>query len=314
MQLIWIPGSTTNVKKITVSKRDLIKFGCLASLACILIGIGVHFFGFRIAIQYSPELARGMGGVITVQEKDAIESRYRQHLQELRSELSHLSERITEIRTLKERFANLATPSVVRNKVFEDKSKGGPYQPILMMPQSQNTLDNDLENTLKSTLYLREGIQSLEKTWRAHYEWLSQLPTGSPIANRVGLSSNFGTRIDPFTRQLAQHPGVDFSAPPGTPILASGDGKVIRAAFDSTYGNFIEIEHADNFISKYAHARKLNVKVGQEVKRGQVIAEVGSTGRSTGPHLHYEISRNGNIINPMQILVAKDVVIAQQAQ
>jgi murein DD-endopeptidase MepM/ murein hydrolase activator NlpD len=314
MQLIWIPGSTTNVKKITVSKRDLIKFGCLASLACILIGIGVHFFGFRIAIQYSPELARGMGGVITVQEKDAIESRYRQHLQELRSELSHLSERITEIRTLKERFANLATPSVVRNKVFEDKSKGGPYQPILMMPQSQNTLDNDLENTLKSTLYLREGIQSLEKTWRAHYEWLSQLPTGSPIANRVGLSSNFGTRIDPFTRQLAQHPGVDFSAPSGTPILASGDGKVIRAAFDSTYGNFIEIEHADNFISKYAHARKLNVKVGQEVKRGQVIAEVGSTGRSTGPHLHYEISRNGNIINPMQILVAKDVVIAQQAQ
>jgi murein DD-endopeptidase MepM/ murein hydrolase activator NlpD len=314
MQLIWIPGSTTNVKKITVSKRDLIKFGCLASLACILIGIGVHFFGFRIAIQYSPELARGMGGVITVQEKDAIESRYRQHLQELRSELSHLSERITEIRTLKERFANLATPSVVRNKVFEDKSKGGPYQPILMMPQSQNTLDNDLENTLKSTLYLREGIQSLEKTWRAHYEWLSQLPTGSPIANRAGLSSNFGTRIDPFTRQLAQHPGVDFSAPPGTPILASGDGKVIRAAFDSTYGNFIEIEHADNFISKYAHARKLNVKVGQEVKRGQVIAEVGSTGRSTGPHLHYEISRNGNIINPMQILVAKDVVIAQQAQ
>jgi murein DD-endopeptidase MepM/ murein hydrolase activator NlpD len=314
MQLIWIPGSTSNVKKITISKRGLIQFGCLASLACILIGVGVHFLGFRIAIQYSPELARGMGGVITVQEKEAIESSYRQHLQELRSELSHLSERITEIKTLKDRFASLATPSVLRNKAFEDKGKGGPYQPILLDPQSKNTLANDLESTLKSTLYLREGIQNLEKTWQAHYEWLNQLPTGSPIANRVGLSSNFGTRIDPFTRQLAQHPGIDFSAPPGTPILASGDGKVVRAEFDNAYGNFIEIEHADNFVSKYAHARKLNVKAGQEVKRGQVIAEVGSTGRSTGPHLHYEISRNGSIINPMQILVAKDVLVAQQAQ
>ena len=314
MQLIWIPGSTSSVKKITVSKRDLIKFGCLASLACILIGIGVHFLGFRIAIQYSPELARGMGGVITVQEKEAIESSYRQHLQELHSELSHLSERITEIRTLKDRFASLATPSTVRNKAFEEKGKGGPYQPIVLLPNSKNTLAIDLEKTLESTLYLREGVQNLEKTWRAHYEWLSQLPTGSPIANRVGLSSNYGTRIDPFTRQLAQHPGIDFSAPPGTPILASGDGKIIRAEFDSAYGNFVEIEHADNFISKYAHARKLNVKAGQDVKRGQVIGEVGSTGRSTGSHLHYEISRNGNIINPMQILVAKDVLVAQQSQ
>ncbi len=95
--------------------------------------------------------------------------------------------------------------------------------------------------------------------------------------------------------------------------MASGDGRLIRAEFDSAYGNFIEIEHADNFVSKYAHARKLNVKVGQTVKRGEVIAEVGSSSRSTGLHLHYEISRNGNI-NPMQILVTKDVLVTQQAQ
>ena len=148
MQLIWIPGSTSSVKKIAISKRDLIKFGSLASLACILIGVGVHFLGFRIAIQYSPELARDMGGVITVQEKEAIESSYREHLQELRSELSHLSERITEIKTLKDRFASLATPSAVRNKAFEEKGKGGPYQPILLVPQQKNTLANDLESTL----------------------------------------------------------------------------------------------------------------------------------------------------------------------
>jgi murein DD-endopeptidase MepM/ murein hydrolase activator NlpD len=311
MQLIWIPGSTSNVKKITISKRSLVKFACIASLVCISIGIGVHFLGFRIAIQFSPELARGMGGVITVEEKEAIESSYRKHLQELRSELTDLSDRLAEIKNLKERFAALATPSLSRNKNFDDKGKGGPYRPIPLELNSNNALTKELQNTLESALYLRENIQSLERNWKAHYEWLSQLPTGSPIANRAGLSSNFGPRIDPFTRQFAQHPGIDFSAPPGTPILASGDGKVIKAEFDGAYGHFIEIEHVDNFVSKYAHARKLNVQAGQQVKRGQVIAEVGNTGRSTGAHLHYEIIRNGSVINPMQILVNKDVLLSQ---
>jgi hypothetical protein len=123
MQLIWIPGSTSSVKKIAISKRDLIKFGSLASLACILIGVGVHFLGFRIAIQYSPELARDMGGVITVQEKEAIESSYREHLQELRSELSHLSERITEIKTLKDRFASLAPHPLFEIRHLKKRAK-----------------------------------------------------------------------------------------------------------------------------------------------------------------------------------------------
>jgi hypothetical protein len=127
MQLIWIPSSTSSVKKIAISKRDLIKFGCLASLTCILIGVGVHFLGFRIAIQYSPELARGMGGVITVQEKEAIESSYRQHLQELRSELSHLSERITEIRTLKDPKRRPTTNQ--ENPKSRNEDPGSPESP-----------------------------------------------------------------------------------------------------------------------------------------------------------------------------------------
>jgi murein DD-endopeptidase MepM/ murein hydrolase activator NlpD len=130
--------------------------------------------------------------------------------------------------------------------------------------------------------------------------------------NQIGLSSNYGTRIDPFTRLLAQHPGVDFSAPPGTPILAAGDGLVLRAEYDSAYGNFIEIAHADQFISKYAHASKVHVKAGQRIQRGQVIAEVGNTGRSTGPHLHYEISHQGRMINPMQILAPQNIKMASQ--
>jgi murein DD-endopeptidase MepM/ murein hydrolase activator NlpD len=102
---------------------------------------------------------------------------------------------------------------------------------------------------------------------------------------------------------MAHHAGIDFSAPVGTAILASGNGKVSKVGRDPAYGIYVEIEHADGFSSKYAHARATFVKEGQSVVRGQKIAEVGSTGRSTSPHLHYEISRHGNTINPMQALV-----------
>ena len=165
---------------------------------------------------------------------------------------------------------------------------------------------------MNNSALLNQGIKKLEETWRDQHQWLRQLPTGSPIINQIGLSSNYGTRIDPFTNLLAQHPGVDFSAPTGTPILAAGDGLVLRAEYDSAYGNFIEIAHADQFVSKYAHASRMHVKAGQRIQRGQVIAEVGNTGRSTGPHLHYEISHQGKMINPMQILRIQSVKLAAQ--
>lgn len=193
-----------------------------------------------------------------------------------------------------------------------NSNKGGPYQPILFNPTTEGRLVEDLNLALNNSALLNQGIKKLEETWRDQHQWLRQLPTGSPIVNQIGLSSNYGTRIDPFTRLLAQHPGVDFSAPPGTPILAAGDGLVLRAEYDSAYGNFIEIAHADQFISKYAHASKVHVKAGQRIQRGQVIAEVGNTGRSTGPHLHYEISHQGRMINPMQILAPQNIKIASQ--
>jgi murein DD-endopeptidase MepM/ murein hydrolase activator NlpD len=117
------------------------------------------------------------------------------------------------------------------------------------------------------------------------------------------MTSNFGVRVDPFSKQLAQHSGIDFVTPVGTPIVAAGDGTVIKAGLDPAYGNFIEIAHGDGFISKYAHNSKLFVKSGQTITRGQLIANSGSTGRSTGPHLHYEIHQHNSYLNPAKILV-----------
>jgi murein DD-endopeptidase MepM/ murein hydrolase activator NlpD len=312
MQLIWISGSTSQFKKINITSRGIAKLAVATSVIAIMLGVMIHFLGFQVAIQYNPELARNVSGIITTQEKDAIEAHYRQHFNALQSKLTHLSEHILEIKRYKEGVTELLTPFPLKNQMVGSSNKGGPYQPILFNPTTEGPLAEDLSLALNNSALLNQGIKKLEETWRDQHQWLRQLPTGSPIANQIGLSSNYGTRIDPFTNLLAQHPGVDFSAPTGTPILAAGDGLVLRAEYDSAYGNFIEIAHADQFVSKYAHASKMHVKAGQRIQRGQVIAEVGNTGRSTGPHLHYEISHQGKMINPTQILRTQSIKLAAQ--
>ena len=312
MQLIWISGSTSQVKKINITWRGIAKLAVATSLIAITLGVLIHFLGFKVAIQFNPDLARNVGGIITAQEKHATEVRYRQQFNELQTQLTQLSERILEIKQYKEGITELVTPFPLKNKMAGNSSKGGPYQPILFNPAAEGPLVEDLNLALNNSALLNQGVKKLEETWRDQHQWLRQLPTGSPIVNQIGLSSNYGTRVDPFTNLLAQHPGVDFSAPTGTPILAAGDGLVLRAEYDSAYGNFIEIAHADQFVSKYAHASKMHVKAGQRIQRGQVIAEVGNTGRSTGPHLHYEISHQGKMINPMQILRIQSVKLAAQ--
>ncbi|MEZ5611594.1 MAG: M23 family metallopeptidase [Rhodocyclaceae bacterium] len=126
-------------------------------------------------------------------------------------------------------------------------------------------------------------------------------PSRPPVG--VGhRSSAFGNRYDPFTGRRAFHSGQDFAAPAGTPIRASAGGKVIEAGYHREYGNKVEIDHGNGLVTRYAHASKLFVKEGDVVTPGQKIAAVGSTGRSTGPHLHFEILDKGEFVDPMDYL------------
>ena len=119
------------------------------------------------------------------------------------------------------------------------------------------------------------------------------------------IASGFGKRIDPFTKAKKFHYGIDFTAPQGTPVYASGDGVVTRADNRSSgYGNHIRIDHGYGYTSLYAHLYKFNVKRYQRVKRGDLIGYVGNTGRSSAPHLHYEIRIGGKAINPMKFIKA----------
>ena len=127
------------------------------------------------------------------------------------------------------------------------------------------------------------------------------LPTLAPIVEGW-YSSNFGYRIDPFSGQQSYHEGVDFPAESGTPIVAAASGKVIFADLHREYGKMIEVDHGNGLVSRYAHASSMAVREGDLVVRGQQIAAVGSTGRSTGPHLHFEVRLNGVPQNPARFL------------
>jgi murein DD-endopeptidase MepM/ murein hydrolase activator NlpD len=129
------------------------------------------------------------------------------------------------------------------------------------------------------------------------------LPTLKPVVD-AWYSSNFGWRLDPFTGQQSFHEGIDFPADVGTPIEAAASGKVTVAEVHPAYGKIIEIDHGNGLVSRYAHCSALLVKEGDLVVRGQEIARVGTTGRSTGPHLHFEVRLNGVPQNPARFLQA----------
>jgi len=161
---------------------------------------------------------------------------------------------------------------------------------------------SDLLNVLAhQTEERRDQFNVLEALLVADSTNRKFLPTLSPIVDGW-FSSNYGYRIDPFTGQNSFHEGIDFPVEIGTPIVAAASGKVVFADVHPQYGKMVEIDHGNGLISRYAHASVLYVKEGELVVRGQQIARSGSTGRSTGPHLHFEVRLNGVPQNPARFL------------
>lgn len=134
---------------------------------------------------------------------------------------------------------------------------------------------------------------------------LRALPVGRPIAAGHDLTSGFGTRLDPFTRSLAMHSGIDFRAPTGTSVRAVAAGKVIEAGYNGGYGRMVEIDHGFGITTRYAHMSSIAVSEGDRVEKGALLGAVGSTGRSTGPHLHYEVRIDDDATDPMRFVRAQ---------
>ena len=302
MQLMWVSGPTGRVRKISITLRTVSM--AVGIFAAFLIAVGgiLHFVGLRIAIEARPELARAMGGVLTQAEQDKIEDSYKERLRQIQEKLQATTDEITQIQKLKDRFMEMATPAAVKSQIpTSTRGRGGPLKLVDSKNKAPADLIDALDESLQDVNEFKRSVAEINALWAKQLTWLNSLPTGTPIKGSYNLSSGYGLRIDPFTQAMARHEGLDFSASVGTPIVASAAGVVSRSGWDSQYGNVVEVNHAEGFKTRYAHASQLLVRVGQTVKRGDVLAKVGNTGRSTGPHLHYEVIKAGAHINPVNM-------------
>ena len=293
-----------NVRTISITTRTVLTAAVVIGFVLVTSGFLLHFVGFKIAVEYNPDLARSIGGVTTEAEQKRMESIYRDHLTQLRESMHNTVNEIRQLETMKNRFMEMATPNVVRDKINrKDDNKGGPLiAPRAFSSLFRQPLGIEFDQTLQDFVQTQTAVAELRTNWEKQLDWLQTLPTGLPVRGDYRISSGFGIRNDPFTGGLAMHEGLDFTANTGTQVIATAKGTVTRSGWDFGYGNVIEVQHAEGFSTRYAHLSKRIAQVGDTVDRGSVLGEVGSTGRSTGPHLHYEVFIRDRVINPAQVL------------
>jgi murein DD-endopeptidase MepM/ murein hydrolase activator NlpD len=304
MQIFWVSGAVGKIHRINLTLKHLLLGACGFAFALILLGVFLQYMGFQMAIEYNPQLARKLGNVHTAVELESLNTFYRQKLIDIEKQVSVYQSKISDLQISNEKLSALATPPVIQKDKPKTPSVGGPF--INPTRSKKNlSLMNALQDSLQDMRRNNEHLSKLSNYWMVYVSWLEAAPTGMPLQDRISISSGYGKRLDPFKNTWGEHLGIDFQAPPGTSIASSGVGKISKALRDPVYGNLIVIDHQSGIQTRYAHASELLVTEGQEVRRGQVIARVGSTGRATGPHLHYEVLKDGKLIDPLQMLVGQ---------
>lgn len=170
---------------------------------------------------------------------------------------------------------------------------GGPFVPLKPPRAGASDFDRELYHV---------AITRAEA--ERYQQALGTVPVRKPLPGELEMTSPFGVRMDPFLDRPAMHPGVDLRGEMGEPVHATANGRVSMAGRDGGYGNMVEINHGNGLTTRYGHLSEIDVRVGQDIRAGQVIGKVGSTGRSTGPHLHYECRVNGEVVDPQKFLRA----------
>jgi hypothetical protein len=313
MQLMWLSSPTAKVRSVSITTRHVVYGFGVAAVFLILLGILFHFIGLRVAIEMKPELAQSVAGVTSKAEHERMESLYRDKLQMLQVKLDVALEEVKELEGAKERFMQLVVPELVKHSVPQKpridieglRGQGGPFKPWVrfVWPRgASSALLQDMESTETDIDLTSKSLNAVEQQWLKEFQWLEALPISLPIAGDFRVSSTYGLRQDPLSGRLAMHEGLDFVAEIGHPVMSSASGEVIRSTTDPSYGNMVDVLHKEGFVTRYAHLSQRHVVVGQQVRKGEIIGLLGNTGRSTGPHLHYEVFHRGNLVNPAKLL------------
>lgn len=191
-------------------------------------------------------------------------------------------------------------PTAIRKAGYGGTNR---YEELLDMANADLVISNTQKlDLLSKQLYIQsKSFDDVVELCKNHEERLKCIPAIQPVSNKDlrRTASGYGVRIDPIYNTQKFHAGMDFSAPQGTHVYATGDGVVVKSGWETGYGNVIRVDHGFGYETVYAHLHKIDVRAGRKVVRGEVIGEVGSTGKSTGPHLHYEVHVKGRHVNPI---------------
>lgn len=225
----------------------------------------------------------------------------RESLDTMAISLGQMQARLLRLDSLGTRLVKVAGMKPQEIDFSQLPAQGGAYVPAGQQDVTLTSMNQQL-GSLSSLMTDRgDKLAALETLLQQDRLRKKMLNTIQPVSSGW-FSSNFGWRVDPFTGKSAMHEGVDYVVPEGTPIHAAASGIVVYAGMHPDFGNLVEIDHGNDIVTRYAHASKLMVEVGQLVKRGQLISLVGSTGRSTGNHLHFEVRFKGLAQNPIRFL------------
>lgn len=304
MQIIVVSNRLTNARSLSLSTPQLLLLAGVALGLATLLALGALYLSLRYANELKLPWLQPL--VLAAQEQEArrAESYTRDNLNAMAVRVGQMQAQLVRLDALGERLATLAGIKPSEFRFSELPGRGGPlvvnasvkglsmqdFEKQLQLIAGQMDNRSDSLDILEARLFDAKVKQKL-------------MPTMQPV-DTSWSSSSFGWRIDPINGTQAMHEGVDFIAETGTPIVAAAGGIVTSAEHHREYGNMVEIDHGNQFTTRYAHASRLLVKVGDVVQRGTKIAEVGATGRVTGPHLHFEVRYRGVAQNPTRFLQA----------
>jgi murein DD-endopeptidase MepM/ murein hydrolase activator NlpD len=285
-----VPHGSDSPRSFSLSEK-LIKRLAIGASALGLVaamGFGVALSHVALTLRQSDERGPVGGNVSLMQAR----------LDSLDDTLRAISRRDQQIRLL----AGLESDSALQHR-----DSSGAILSIGHVSEMTVSSTSDIDGMIKRANSLAASFAEVSGTLAHNTERMARIPSIMPTAG--WLSSNFSlSRFHPILHYARPHEGIDVSAPMGAPIVAPAGGVVQRVTWETGYGNVLEIDHGDGIITKYAHCSKVLVRPGQRVKRGQIIANVGSTGLSTGPHVHYEIHVNGKVVDPLTYVLPEGVI------
>jgi murein DD-endopeptidase MepM/ murein hydrolase activator NlpD len=301
VHIILVSDRLATAKTITITGRHILL--ALAGLIFIVVGLSSLFsyvtvrHAAEVRLPFLQELLR----IVSAEESRSRREVVQDSLNAMAIKLGEMQAQLMRLDSMGERLAGLAgvKPQDLRGPDATRDGRGGPL--ISGRPLSAQELQAAVDALARQVESKSETLSLLESELLGERIRKSLLPTTLPVDTGWN-ASGFGLRVDPFTGDSAMHEGVDFVAEVGTPIRAAAAGIVVTAEHHPQYGNLVEIDHGNDLTTRYAHASKLFVKPGALVKRGETIAEVGTTGRSTGPHLHFEVRLKGVPHNPNRFL------------